>query len=366
MQIARYVNTFFRHWPLYLFPAVIIAGIMIGVSFTIKPKYTTSTTVWVEESGFLDPSYRSAQTDGAWYDTPAQRKGRVLAEYVQSRAFVREVVNQTRYKDLLNVPTTSDEIIDDIQTNTKGVPNGFHSFTLTYSHANPVRSNEITKAILDQFMLQQRDEIKRTGLGAIDFVKTQLDQTQKDLDTSEKSLTTFAAQNPCGGLKNDQQTTISDSDLKCQQLTTDVEKNRAKYYVQVDRLKGLEAVYGAAVQGKDLSLRITDQPETLDPGSAGKKLAPVFGIGGFAVGLLLALIGVVVITWADHSLRLRAHASRYLDPVQVFEVPMIKTPKPKKQKGGKVLTSPDVRQRMIAQLKWAQKEEVNSSQTEVR
>jgi hypothetical protein len=219
--------------------------------------------------------------------------------------------------------------------------------------------------MLDRFMLEQREEIKRTGQGAIDFARTQLDQTQKDLDTAQKNLTAFAAQNPCSVKQLDQQTSINEADLKCQQLTTELEKNRTKFYDQSDRLKGLEAAYGAAVQGKDLTLRITDQPETLDPGSAGKKLAPVFGLGGFAVGLLLALIGVVVITWADHSIRLRAHASRYLDPVQVFEVPLIKTPKPQKQKDGRVLTSPDVRQRMIAQLKWANKEE-KSSQTEVR
>ncbi len=365
MQIARYVNTFFRHWPLYLLPAVIIAGIMIGVSFTIKPKYGTSATVWVEESGFLDPSYRTAQNDGAYYDSPAQRKSRVFEEYVQSRSFVREIVSKTSFKELLNKQSTSDEIIDDIQANTKTTTNGFHSFTMTYSHANPARSNEITRAMLDRFMLEQREAIKRTGQGAIDFAKTQLDQTQKDLDTAQKSLTSFASQNTCTIQKNDQQTTISETDLKCQQLTTELEKNRTKYYDQTDRLKGLQAAYGAAVEGKDLSLRITDQPETIDPGSAGRKLAPVFGLGGFAVGLLLALIGVVVITWADHSIRLRAHASRYLDPVQVFEVPMIKTPNPQKQKDGKLLRSPDVRQRMIAQLKWATKEE-KSSQTEVR
>jgi hypothetical protein len=354
MALPRYLNTFFKHWPLYLLPPLIIAGMLVAFSFTLKPKYTSAATVWVEQSAFLDASLQRGSNDGSSYDTPSTTKANVLNEYLKTRSFVRDVIRGTSYRGYLGDPTKEGDLITDIMTNASASTNGYNSFTITYSNTSATRSYEFTKSVLDNFLLQQREEIKRTGDSTIQLLQSQIASAQKDLDKAESDLREMLSRYPCAPTTNLTDRALTQEDLQCQVLIQKRDAARTTLDGLTKNLSGTKESYTAALDGRDINLRVVDQPETFESTTSNKLLFVLFGLGGFLVGVVLSVLAIVAITWTDNTVRLRTYGAKLFDPTKVFELPQVKTLRPKKVKGGGVIASPDVKQRMIAQLKWAQ------------
>lgn len=354
MALPRYLNTFFRHWPLYLLPPLIIAGMLVAFSFTLKPKYTTGTTIWVEQSAFLDSSLQRGVNDGSYYESPAGRKANVLGEYLKTRSFARDIIKATSYKGYLGDPAKEGELITDLMTNALATPNGYNSFSISYTNASAIRSYEFTKSLLDNYLSQQREEIVRTGESTIALLQNQITNSQKDLDKAENDLREMMSRYPCTPATSFTDRALTQEDLECQVLFQKRDTARASLADLNKSLNNTKQSYSAALGGKDINLRVVDQPETYEASGANKMAFLLFGIGGFVVGMVLSIIAIVAITWTDNTVRLRTYGAKLFDPAKVFELPQVKTLRPKKVKGGGIIASPDVKQRMIAQLKWAQ------------
>jgi hypothetical protein len=239
-------------------------------------------------------------------------------------------------------------------TNALATPNGYNSFAITYTNASATRSYEFTKSLMDNFLSQQREEIKRTGESTIQLLQSQISNAQKALDKAESDLREMLSRYPCSPTTNLTDRALTQEDLECQVLLQKRDTARTNLSDLSKNLSTTQESYTAALEGKDTNLRIVDQPETYEAAASNKMMFILFGIGGFIVGMVLSVIAIVAITWTDNTVRLRTYGARLFEPAKVFELPQVKTLRPKKVKGGGIITSPDVKQRMIAQLKWAQ------------
>ncbi|MEI7554618.1 hypothetical protein [Candidatus Chlorohelix sp.] len=354
MSLPRYINTFFRHWPIYLYISLLMAGLLVGFSFTIKPKYTTSSTIWVEQSSFLDSQLQRSSSDGSNYDSPANRKANVLSEYMKLRTFVRDVIKGTPYQVYLGDTVKEGDLIKDIMDNYNIKINGYNSFSIQYNYNAPDRSYDITRSIVERFLYEQREEIKRTGQSTISLLKSQIDAAQRTKDSSESNLKDMLSRYPCTTSALSQDRVLSEEDLQCQVLLQKRDTANSNYNSLVNRLSSTEDMYNAALDGKDITLRVVDQPETYEANTNNKLTFLIFGMGGFLVGAVLSVLAIVALTWTDNTVRMRSHAAALFENVKTFELPSLKTTKPRKLRGGQIIQSPDVKQRMLSHLKWAQ------------
>jgi hypothetical protein len=302
----------------------------------------------------LDTTLQRGANDGSYYDSPAARKANVLGEYLKTRSFARDIIKGTSYKGYIGDSAKEGELITDLMTNALATPNGYNSFAITYTNASATRSYEFTKSLMDNFLSQQREEIKRTGESTIQLLQSQISNAQKALDKAESDLREMLSRYPCSPTTNLTDRALTQEDLECQVLLQKRDTARTNLSDLSKNLSTTQESYTAALEGKDTNLRIVDQPETYEAAASNKMMFILFGIGGFIVGMVLSVIAIVAITWTDNTVRLRTYGARLFEPAKVFELPQVKTLRPKKVKGGGIITSPDVKQRMIAQLKWAQ------------
>jgi uncharacterized protein involved in exopolysaccharide biosynthesis len=360
MAIARYINTFFRHWPIYLLVSLVMAGLFVAFSFTLKQTYTTSSTIWVSQSAFADESVKRGMTDGSFWDSPASLKAGVFGEQIRIRTFVRNVIARTSFKSVIGDPVKEGELISDIMDNSSAISNGYNSFSIVYSNATANRSYEITRALVEQFLFEQREEIKRSGESSIALLKGQVASAQKAMESADNELKDMLIRYPCSATGNLNERVLTQEDLECQVLLQKITNTRSSYNDLVKRLQETELAYNAAIEGKaDYALRVVDQPETYENGKTNRLVSVAFGAGGFFVGVILSALVVVFLTLTDNTIRLRAVGAKMFDSVKVFELPRIKTPRPRRVRGGQIIAVPDVKQRMIAQLRWAQDESAN-------
>jgi uncharacterized protein involved in exopolysaccharide biosynthesis len=210
--------------------------------------------------------------------------------------------------------------------------------------------------MVERFLYEQREEIKRTGQSTISLLKSQIDAAQRTLDSAESNLKDMLARYPCTTSSTAQNNQVSEEDLQCQVLIQKRDTANSNYNSLVNRLSSTEDMYNAALDGKDLSLRVVDQPETYEANTNNKLTFLIFGLGGFLVGVVLSALAIVALTWTDNTVRMRAHAAKLFENIKTFELPSIKTPKPRKLRSGQIIQSPDVKQRMLSQLKWAQED----------
>jgi uncharacterized protein involved in exopolysaccharide biosynthesis len=337
--MLRLVETFFRHRLLLLGPVALVMLATAGWVVVQAPTYDASVRLWVERQTLVpDPNSNP-------YLTPAQEQSGVLAELISTRYFAVKVGKRSTLADSIRaaasqgqgglrthllravglagpaVPLSDSQVDDQVATiilsRTLVIPTGPEIITVTFRGATPEMAALVAQAIVDQFMDETLTNQRVQADAAVAFYSSQVKQSQADVSGSDKAVDDYLLANP------GQRGANAIPDARMLQLKRDDDAAHQRLQAVQDKLDQARLNRVALDQSGVNGLRVLD-PALRPPSPSSIKRVALEAAGvGLVLALLIVVVGVLVLTWMDSTIRRPQEVEDILDLRPVGSVPRV-------------------------------------------
>ena len=336
--MLRFMETFYRHRKLLVPPVVVVFVLAVGWVLIQPRSYDASVRLWAERGGLV-----SVPDDNTWL-TIAQVEAGVLDELLATKYFCVKVSHLGPLRDYIRAeaqrpPSTltkieakvglasygpvSESQLDElafrvISSSTTVVPAGAEVVTITFQSNNPVVAAKMAQAIADQF-LEETLSSRRLQLDAsIAFYTNQLKTAQADVAAADKAVNDYLGVHPeyraPTAVPDARLAQLRRDDDAAHQSTNDIQKTLDQSNISRSALS-LTGVNG---------LRVMDPAEIPTKASSIRKTALVAAGVATGLGLLIVVVGVLVLTLADGTVRQPEEVQQLLDLRPVGTVPKLR------------------------------------------
>lgn len=295
-MIVRYFETAWRMWWVWILAMLLPLGtayVLLGVQPT---QYDTQTTIWVEQSNYLDlPNASNAWT------TPAQTQAEVFRQLVSTRAFLSKIVEGTSLEPFAADEKGRDYLEEQFLRRLKVTTRGTQLVEITYRTDDPQLGVTVLNSLIKVATAYITASTQEQARIAQQFYSAQLPQRERELLDATSALREYATKNtplpgerPIGDRLLEQ---IELGDLRRRE-----ELARKRYEDTVNNLDRVKIQAGAIETFQKRGFRIVDQPfAPTRPASLRRELLLPLGVA-VAVGGLLSLGLTLFMTWTDRSL----------------------------------------------------------------
>lgn len=341
--MLRYVDTFARYIWLWLLPAIILP-VVASFFLLSTTSYTAIGSLWVDQSLFTDQT--SGVVQGNSWESPSQQMAGLFTELMSTRQFVNNIIDTTSYKAKATTDAERLDLIQTITSKTKITGDNFRLISLSYTANKNDLAIEVLGAIMTGFQGYYDQLINSQGQASVDYYQKLVTSTKQDLDNATAAVKSFLDEHP-----NQIGQTVSNAgattplDLEYATLNQNLTVARGRYDDANANLEKVMTSYNAYKQGQSTSIKVQDKPVVL--GSATGKVTQIaLGVAiGLAASALIAVIGTIVLTLFDSTIRYSFYARAILNKEFLLEMPEYKVVKPKAlKKGGPVPTDPSIRE----------------------
>lgn len=181
-----YLEIFFRRKWLFLTPTLICCGLAIAWSFTIPPKYRSSTIVLVEEEKVSNPLI-----SGLAVSTTVKDRLPTITKILLSRPLLEQVIRELNLDKGLNSSLEIESLIEALRNNISVQLIGMDILKVTAEDKSPEICQKLANAITTLFIKHNLElQTKETNAG-IEFLKNQKEIYEKKLKDAEKALREF-------------------------------------------------------------------------------------------------------------------------------------------------------------------------------
>ena len=335
--MLRFLETFYRHRRLLVAPVVVVFVLSVGWVFAQPRSYDSTVRLWADRGGLV------RNPNDNVYLTIAQVEAGVLNELIATKYFCVKAGRQSPLHDYLrneaqrppslltkvkaklglaSYGPVSESQLDNmmfnvISTSTTAVPSGAEIVTMTFHSDNPAISAQVAQAIADEFLEESLISQWAQQDAAIDFYTKQLKTAQAAVAATEKAVNDYLQGHP------DLRPSTAIPDARLAQLRRD---DDAAHQRASDGQKTLDqaAINRSALNTTGINgLRILDRAEPSPRASSIRKPAIVGAGVASGLGLLIVVIGVLVLTLADGSIRQPEEVQRLLDLRLVGTIPKL-------------------------------------------
>ena len=181
-----YTEIFFRRKWLFLAPTLLLFGLAIAYSFTVPPKYRTSTIVLVEEEKISNPLI-----SGLAVSTSVRDRLETIVKILLSRPLLEQVVSELSLDAGLNSPEERENLINGLRDSISVELVGRDILKVSAEDSNPVTCQRVANTITSLFIKHNLELQMRETNAGIDFLKSQREIYEKKLKDSEKALREF-------------------------------------------------------------------------------------------------------------------------------------------------------------------------------
>lgn len=337
--MVRLLETFFRHRLLLLGPVALVMVGAIGWVLIQPPMYDSTVRIWAERQTLVpDPNSNP-------YLTPAQEQAAVLTELVSTKYFDAKVGKRSQLADgirsgaahnqggirtrlartlgLAGSPgQLSDSQVDDqvfrtIVSQTIVFPSGPEIITVTYRDGNRQMAALVAQAIVNQFMDEMLANRRLQADAAVAFFTSQMKQIQSDVAAADKAVDDYLLANPSQRAAN------AIPDARLLQLRRDDDSAHQRLQSVLDKLDQARLNRVALDQSGVSGIRVLDNAETpTQPSSINRMVLQAVGVG-LVLAALILVVGVLLFTWLDSTIRHPQEVETILDLHPVGSVPRV-------------------------------------------
>jgi uncharacterized protein involved in exopolysaccharide biosynthesis len=268
-----YLEIFFRHRLLVLAPLVLAFVLGTGLAFAQPRTYTAVASLWADAPVTTESTIGTSGGE----EPPSTGQQALFTELVGTRGFLLDVVEDSPL-------ARSFQGLDDHQTDRKltqlrsvitGETAGPHIFKVAVEQKSPENAKELTSVLVDHFMEDQDELLRRRAATETAFLKTQLERAQAAV---------AAAQRP-GGIGIAGGGSLADAVLQTAQ------QQRLEAEQAYER-----AVAASQTIGNEGVLYVRDAPDTAVRQSRLKTL--ILGAGGGLLAGLTVSVALLVLLMA--------------------------------------------------------------------
>jgi uncharacterized protein involved in exopolysaccharide biosynthesis len=337
--MVRLLETFFRHRLLLLGPVLLVLVGATGWVFIQPPTYDSSVRVWVERQTLVpDPNSNP-------YLTPAQEQAGVLTELISTKYFDAKVGRRSPLADAIRAASAhstggirtrllrlvglagpagqltesqvDDQVYNTILSSTIVVPSGPEIITVTFRAGDPQMAAAVAQAVVNQFMDETLTNQRVQADAATTFYTSQVKQSQADLAVADKAVDDYLLANPS------QRSVNAIPDARMLQLRRDDDAAHQRQQSVLDKLDQARLNRVALDQSGTAGVRVLDKAETPTQASSIKKVVfEAVGVG-LVLAVLILVVGVLLLTWLDSTIRRPQEVETILDLRPVGSVPRV-------------------------------------------
>jgi uncharacterized protein involved in exopolysaccharide biosynthesis len=317
--MIRYLETFFRHRLLFAVPIVLIVLVSAAVVLAQPIVYTASTRLWVDK-----PALDTGGDQSNPFVTPAAEQAQSLQELMNTRYFTVRVAHrgplasvlasqpiapsgihwitaQLRGNSTSGRLPTSDEVdamsYDILTHNVLVYAVGPQIIEIDFAFGDPRVAAATAQAIIDQFLDETLTSSKSRAQVAADFYSSQVKVAQQSLAVADQAVSQYLAAHP--ELRS--VTAVPDARLlQLQQADQQARTTMSDFQTQVDTARLQQAALSAPGAG---GMRLLDPAAVPAQGGVSRKLLVEATAAGFGVGIVVLVVGLLVLTLADTTLR---------------------------------------------------------------
>ncbi|MEI6043206.1 MAG: hypothetical protein WCS37_02325 [Chloroflexota bacterium] len=318
--MLRYLNTLVRYIWLLIIPVLLAPGVVIFVMGS-GSSYNATGSLWVEQPLYLEQQRNS---DGAYYDSPSTQMSNMLTELMNTRAFLTTVLDNTpSLKSLVKTEAENGAMLEYINKNFKVEASGWRLINVSFQDKDATPALETLEAVVNNFKSYYDDRIAKQGQGAIAYYQDQVKLAKEKLDQANTALVDFFNAHPNEIGSEGAIRATRPIDLEVASLTQNLDAARKQYDDAQTSLEKIQKSYSAYVQGQDTNFTILDKPAAFST-SSGKSRQLLMGGGiGLAIGLVVLVLGTIILTLLDRTIRQPFYAKRSLRLPRVIEVPNV-------------------------------------------
>jgi len=181
-----YIEIFFRRKWLILSPIIIFSALAIGFSFTIPPKYRTSTLVLIEEEKVSNPLI-----SGLAVSTTVKDRLDTIVKILLSRPILEQLISELNLDKGISGKEAYEDLINSLRNSISVQLIGRDLLKVTAEDANPVVCQKIANSITSIFIKHNLELQMRETNAGIEFLKSQREIYEKKLKEAEEALRKF-------------------------------------------------------------------------------------------------------------------------------------------------------------------------------
>jgi uncharacterized protein involved in exopolysaccharide biosynthesis len=336
--MVRYLETFYRHRRLLLVPVVLILVVTAVVLKSQPPSYVSTARLWVQpqtplvpQNSAYNPYLTPAQNEAAdltellgteYFSNRVARSG-PLYRYLASRPVVPSLLSRLEAHlglggQRTHLPTRAE--IDAtayslISKQVQAVAAGPQIVEVTFTFTDPVVAAGTAEAVVQEFIAQSLATQRAQETTAVAFYQQQVKQAQSDLAAADARVNAYLDAHP------DERNITVIPDARLTQLQRADDDAQQQYQDVLDKLNQAEIDQQALNAPGASGFQILDPAQVpTSPTLSKTRLVEALG-AGFGFGLLVLILGLVVLTLADTTVRHPEDLEQALDLVAVGTVP---------------------------------------------
>lgn len=172
-----------------MFAAIALGSLALGI--VLPKKYTSTTTILVEESNIIAPLM-----EGRAVPTGVAKRASIAREVAFSRRVMNAILRTGGWLAERPDPLTQERLIDQITDRTHISTPRDNLIQISYTDADPKRSFEVTKRFADLVIEESLATKGRESRDAYEFINSQVGQYHRKLTEAESKLEQYRQANP--------------------------------------------------------------------------------------------------------------------------------------------------------------------------
>lgn len=298
--LLRYFEAYFRHRWLYLLPIVILIGAAVVYFLTLRPTFSASGILYVNNSSLLTSLSTIQNNDINWWITPAQATSNELNELLQTDAFVRAVIKETDLEEFMDDGTERvDEIILGVRRGFWVNPVGNNQLYINATTEYPEISYQLVPALLNSYIFWLLNADRQESEVAQSFFRDLIDKYSAQLEAARQRITDYYTAHPAP-LRGDRPEGER-QEIESMQNEINLVSNRL--YNALEKEENASLALVQAESDTRQTYVLVDAPRVPNkPDLSKRKMALQFATF-IGVGIALSLIAVLGATVLDRSFR---------------------------------------------------------------
>jgi hypothetical protein len=324
LVLLRLLESYFRHRWLNLLPILLMAGLGAFFVTTAKPKYIAEGVLYVQNESLLASLTAVRNNNTAWWITPAQATMNELGELLQTKAFVRAIIQQTDLEEEMDGGVTAVEhLLSQTRTNIWTYPLGDNQLRISASHTEPQVAFQLVHAAIERYIQWQVNAQRAENEAAQAFFSSLIDTYGIELGAAREEMKRYLQTQP--EPIRGERTGIEQ--LEITRLQSAITLAEARYASALDKEENTRLALAQIESNARQTYLLIDAPRLPEtPATSIRQTAINFGIF-LAAGVVLSLSAIVGAALLDRSFRLPIDVEHRLDLPVWGIVPDISSPR---------------------------------------
>jgi hypothetical protein len=289
-------ESFFRRWPLYALPLLLMMGLGVVQAQAITGQYKSVGVLNVASNPLLDDISASSNNGAYAFETPSVATTRMINELMRTDRFVRSIGEQAGLKSALDNGTIS---INAIRNRVRASSDGDRLLAISGWWTDATTAVQLVNATISAYLSHVLELEVKSSTDAEAFWKERKDTYQKNVDAAQAALQSYVVQFPAPKI-GDRPT---EQELQLQTLTGAITQAQSQVTAAEGKIAeatlATQEATGLAGQG----LQTVDPPEAASaPESIHRRQALAFAMYAF-LGVFVLAAMLLLSTLLDRAVR---------------------------------------------------------------